>query len=139
MFFMDISKYTSYFHDGDLFSIVHEDEELELFMESAEITEEDLEEGIPISKSGLFPAIRGKLCVRGIKKILYNDTLWTGRLAKTHDLLTIFHLEVKKNLVELQLILQNFQEQGEKFCIMTIEADIIDWESAPESHTFTTT
>jgi tRNA nucleotidyltransferase/poly(A) polymerase len=127
---------TSYFHDGDLFSIVHEDGNLELFMESAEISEEALEEDIPISKSGSFPAIRGKLCFRGVKKILYNENLFTGRLAKTHDSFTIFHLEIKKNVVELQLILQNFHEQDEEFCTITIEADIIDWKRTPERHIF---
>ena len=130
---MDIRKYTSYFHDGDLFAILHDDESLDLSMESAQMDEEDLEDPIPLSNNSGFPTLRGKLCIRGIRKIILNDMLFTGRLEKTHDGLNIFDLEITDHSVELQLILERFcSPREEGFWVIKIDADTIYWDNIPD-------
>ena len=61
---MDISKYTSYFHDGSLIAIDcgKNNTELTLTMENAEVDPEDINDNIRLSK-------KGKLHLKGIKSL----------------------------------------------------------------------
>ncbi len=47
---MDISKYTGYFHDGVLYDIKQRNGKIELFMCSAEMSPEDLQDDIPLGQ-----------------------------------------------------------------------------------------
>lgn len=46
---MDISVYSSYFHDGSIIDIKHSDDKVEISMQSAEMHEEDLQSPVILS------------------------------------------------------------------------------------------
>lgn len=74
-----IGKYTSFFHDGSIIAINHVDSEMIVFMESAEVDKEDLDDSITLSKDD---RIRGKLHIEGILKIEINNKLFSGVFKK---------------------------------------------------------
>lgn len=101
---MDIKKYTSYFHDGSLFEIAYRDREIELFIESAEVSPDDFDEEMSLSMLSTFPTIRGKIILQGVKKTLYNHHSFSiASLQLPQEGVEIFHLSIEEHRVELQL------------------------------------
>ena len=126
---MDISEYTSYFHDGILVDIQHVGNSIDISMISSEIVPEDMMENMPPLKAG---SIMGKLHLEGVKKIQIDDELFDGTLKKTHDRGKIFRFEILENKVTLMIIWKDFSlETDEHFSEIGIEAEKIDWENMP--------
>jgi hypothetical protein len=76
-----INKYTDFFHDGSINSIDHIGNEMLIYMESAEMDEEDVKDDIVLSEDD---RIRGKLHVEGIKSIKINDEPFLGTIRKIY-------------------------------------------------------
>lgn len=127
---MDISDYTSFFHDGSLLEIKHENDKIELSMSSAEMDEEDLKEPIVLSKDD---RIVGKLHIEGIKNIIVDNERLEKSLKKEYDDGEIFHLEIVNNTVNLEIIWGNYPPNPEvdEFSEITIEAQKVYWENIP--------
>jgi hypothetical protein len=53
---MNIANYAAFFHDGSIINIQHTDTKIEISMESAEISEEDLKDEIFLSKYNTLKA-----------------------------------------------------------------------------------
>lgn len=129
----NISKYTSYFHDGNLKDIDHQNNKIIFIMSSAEMDEDELLDDITLSSKHGFKCLRGKLHIEGIRKILVDDKLFSGRLKKHFDSGEILHLEIKKNYVELSIGWINYppKPRDEDFSTIQVEADKIYWENIP--------
>ena len=64
---MDIKKYAGYFHDGGLIDIKHIADKIELFITSAEMDPEDLEDDIPLDN---WDCLKGILHLENVKNVL---------------------------------------------------------------------
>ena len=71
---VDISPYTSFFHDGEVINIDHQKNNIVFFIRSAEIDSSDVKD-IILSKDNV---IKGKLHLEGVKLILENDVRFNG-------------------------------------------------------------
>jgi hypothetical protein len=88
---MDISGYTSFFHDGSLLGIKHEKDKIELSMSSAEMDEEDLKEPIELSRDN---RIVGKLHIEGVKNVTVDDERLEKSLKKNMMMVKFFILRL---------------------------------------------
>lgn len=133
----NISKCTSYFHDGNLKDIDHRNNKIIFTMSSAEMHEDELTDDITLSSKDNFKCLRGKLHVEGIRKIQVDDKPFLGRLKKHFDSGEILHLEIKKNYVELSIAWINYppKPRDEDFSTIQVEADKIYWENTPVNQT----
>jgi hypothetical protein len=129
----DISKYTSLFHDGSVMYINHVNNEMIIFMESAEVDEEDIDDDIILSKDD---RIRGKLHIENIKNIKINNKLFLKTIENTYDDGGIVNFKIAKNSIKLSLDWVNFppKQKIDEFWIIQIEAEKIWWETIPELH-----
>jgi hypothetical protein len=127
---MNISKYD--FHDGCLIDVQHFDNKIEFSMESAEISDEELQDKIILSEYG---TIKGKLHLDGIKSFKINDQLFSGAFVKEYDRGYIFSFEIQDSKMILIVGWINcppkIYEETDFFRI-EIEAERIYWETIPD-------
>lgn len=128
---MNISKYTSFFHDGSIIDIRHEGDNIQFSMSSAEVDEEDLQDDIPLSK---YDRIQGKLHVEGVRNITINEKRFSGKLKKIYEDGSIFHFALNNGFVELEVAWGVLPPDLEKrdFTDIKVEAAKIWWETIPE-------
>lgn len=127
---MNIADYTSNFHDGSIIDIKHEINRIEISMESAEITEEDMKEDFPLSE---HDTIKGKLHLEEVKSIKECNS-YLNFLKMKHEDATIFHFKINNNKVELQIIWGTYPPNPpvDDFSTIEIEAEKIWWENIPD-------
>lgn len=128
---MNIAKYGAYFHDASLIDVHHAGTHIIFSMWSAEMDPEDMEDDIPLSDL----RIKGRLHVEGVKEIRIDEKQFSGILKMFYDSGEIFHLEIEKNKMEIQIIWQQWlpkpiNEVG--FSTIQIEAEKIYWEPVPD-------
>src|SRR3972149_3210149 len=130
-YFMNISKYSAFFHDGSIMDIRHTKDKIEFSMASAEMDREDVGDDIHLSKDD---SIQGKLHIEGVKNIKINKKTFRGVIKKIYDNGRIFDFEIKKNGVEISIDWVNFPPKNEvdEFTVIEIEAKKIWWENIPD-------
>ncbi len=128
---MNISKYAGYFHDGGLIDIKHTNDTIELYLASAEVDPEDIEDNIPLGK---YDRIKGILHLEKIKNIIVNDKVFTDTLKMESHSGDIFRFKIRDNTVNLQInwIEFNPKPSSSGFSTSEIEADKIYWENKPD-------
>ncbi len=129
---MDISKYAGYFHDGGLYDIKQKNGKIELFMSSAEMDPDDLQDDIPL---GQGDCITGILHLEGVRKITRNKQPFIGELKMEHQSGSIFNLEITTTTVMLDIIWSDYKPVPRSdidFSTIEIEADKIYWENKPD-------
>ena len=127
---IDISKYTSFFHDGSINDIINKDNNIILIMESAQIDEEDLKEPIPLTKD---QRINGKLHIENIKSISVNKIL-TKKIEKILDDGEIMDFEIDNNHIFISFLWDNYPRKPKinEYHGYDIEAEKIWWENTPD-------
>jgi len=129
---MNIEKYTSYFHDGDITKISHKGQEIEIYMESAELLPDWNEDNIPLSKG---KTIAGKLHLERIKTIRKDNTPYSDRfkIEPNYDKAGIYDFEINLNVVTLLIWWIKHPPNAEDSDIFKYEivADKIFWENIP--------
>jgi len=127
---MDIRNYVNFFHDGTLIDIKHINNNLQLFIESFPIDQNDLSNNdLPF----LSPnnTLKGTLHADGIKYIKIEKKLFHEILCKEYDDGEILDLIVNKNTIIIIIEWKNFPPK--KRIIVTneieIESEVIYWES----------
>jgi len=127
---MNISKYD--FHDGYLIDMIQINNNIEITMESAEISDEELQDDIILSDHS---AIAGKLHIEGIKNIQIDGKDFFGPFEKTYDEGNIYSFDIKENKLTLLVSWLNHPPKicGEtKLFKIEIEAKKIWWENIPD-------
>ena len=125
---MNISHYSAFFHDGSIISIQHTDDELAIAMESAEVSSDDLEENITLSKEN---ALKGILHLKAIKTICIQQKPYLGKLQMEGNSATILDLEISEGAIRLFVEWVNYPPAPKlenMFCEIIIEAEKIYWE-----------
>ena len=130
---MNISPYTSYFHDGSIIDIQYKGTELLISMESAELSPEDLDEDIALSDQS---ALKGILHIQGIKAIWVNEQSFNNQLIMQGDSSRILDFEWKDNKVHFFIEWNNYPPSKklihDEYTDMVIEAAHICWENKPD-------
>lgn len=126
-----ISNYLPLFHDGAVFNIEYVNANVTIFMQSAQVHQEDLKDKIELSK---YARIKGKLHLECIQTIFINGFRFSGTLGMVGDKGGIFDLLINKNMVELQLDWVNYPPKSaiNQFSTIRIEAESIWWENIPD-------
>ncbi|MFZ4772726.1 MAG: hypothetical protein ACOYK9_01895 [Chlamydiia bacterium] len=69
---INFKKYTGYFHDGDLNNIQTDGQDIRLFIESAQLDQEEFEPGFSLNEDD---RIQGILYLKNVSKIQINDKI----------------------------------------------------------------
>ena len=127
---MNILNYTAFFHDGNLIDIKHFGNNIDLFLESAEISANDLQETVALSEEN---TLRGILHVRNVQKVHVNGTTIHNHLSMNYQDGEILHLKIDDNKVSLLVEWKNFPPKGQANDVSRIEIEPIEitWESFP--------
>lgn len=128
---MDISKYVSFFHDGSIIDIVHNEENIIISMESAEVNEEDIiEDKISLSQNN---RICGKLHLEQVKSIKEDEEPCTNLFEKKYELAEVFHLKIENTNIQMEIIWNavppSTRTQG--FSVIEIVCEKVWWEPIP--------
>lgn len=128
---IDISKYTSYFHDGSLFNISKLKNEITFQISSAEVDLSDIEENITLSKE---QRIQGILHLSNIQNIQLNGGYKLENLFNVFNFGTILDFEIKNKIVELGVLWENYPPKlhTNEFTTIVIQAGQIWWENIPD-------
>jgi len=126
---INISKYSDFFHDGSIRGIDCFDDQIIIFMESAELDQEDIGDDISLTNNA---RICGNLHIEKVKFIRINGK-YQNTLKKTYDEGGIINFEVKKNFAMLSIDWVNFppKKKTNEFSVIEIEAEKIWWENTP--------
>lgn len=124
---MDIKKYTSDFHDGELININHVKDEIELTLSSAEVDPKD----IPDLILGTNDRIKGKLHLIGVKSVKINNKFLTSNLEMQYHSGEILHLEIKSNQIKIEMLWRDNDFHDRGYSEIEIDADNIYWENIP--------
>lgn len=127
---MDIFKYIAFFHDGLLFDIHQNADVIEFAMSSSEMNDEDIVDGIALSKSH---SIQGKLHIEGVKGIKINKNP-IDSLHKTYDYGQILDFELTEKSVEFGINWISLPPKPKinEFETIEIEAEKLWWENIPD-------
>jgi hypothetical protein len=128
---LNIEKYASYFHDGIVFDLEHENDKISFAVESAELRPEWNRDKLILSKRH---TISGILHLEEVKSIKINDKPCHSELVKSYDDGNIYHLEIKGDILIIELSWENYppkrREETDVF-IIEIQAKKIYWENIP--------
>jgi len=127
---MDIRNYVNYFHDGTVIDIKHNNNNIQLFIESFPVDQNDLSnKDLPFLSSN--NTLKGILHADCVKYINVENKQFHGALYKEYDDGEILDLKVNKNTIVLIVEWKNFPPK--KRITVTneieIESDVIYWES----------
>jgi len=129
-----IEYYAPFFHDGSIIAIEHHHNNMEISMQSAQMDIEDLKDDTKLSE---HDRIKGKLHLENIKTIIIDEIPYFGILQMSYDEGGIFCFIVDKQMVELQIIWENFPPKpdvaaDDEFSTIKIAAEKIWWENIPD-------
>ena len=128
---IDISKYASYFHDGNLFNISILKNEVTFQMSSAEVDFSEIEKDLALSKDH---RIRGVLHLNNIQNVRLTGQYELENLFDVFNLGTILDFEIKDKIIELGVLWENYPPKlrTNEFTTIVIQADSIWWENLPD-------
>ena len=128
---MDIRKYTGYFHDGGFIGMKTHEKNIELFLQSCEISSNKSIDKKILSKTN---KIKGKLCLINVKWIKVDNKKGKKIPWKEYDDGEILDLEINNNTVFLLIEWANFPPKSRTNDIgkIEIEAEKIYWENIPD-------
>lgn len=127
-----IEKYAGFFHDGSVEKIIHKNNKIEIWMESAELQSGWNDDNIPLSKHN---TLAGKLFLENIQRILIEgkESLEKFRIKKDYDKANINDFEMHLERISLTIwwvkYLPKYEESD--FFFYEIEAKKIFWENIP--------
>lgn len=125
---MDIARYTSYFHDGEISEITHTKNNIEMVLKSAEV-DPTIVNDIPLSKDN---RIQGKLHIMGIDTILNNGHEFKKKLHLILPDNDLLHLKIKENTVLCEIGWRGARLGEIDFSDLEIHAAHVWWENLPD-------
>lgn len=128
---MNFANYTSYFHDGSIIDISHNQSVIILSMESAEISPNENLNNIILSE---HLTIKGKLHLENVGLITENEKQILTTLRMLFDSAVILHFKIVDTTVSLDLEWVNFPPHPKvtSYSFYAINARKIWWENLPD-------
>lgn len=130
---MDISKYTDYFHDGDVNAISHIGNNISFHLESSVIEDvSQIEDVEYLSDSSTF---KGTLYLHNIRNFTLNEKKYENVFHVQYDDGEILDLEIIGNAIFLLIEWMDFPPKIRKTDVsaIKIEAEKIEWIPDRES------
>jgi uncharacterized membrane protein YhaH (DUF805 family) len=134
----DITRFTGFFHDGDLISIENLEDSMILTMRSSEVDSPIFELfddfAFPDDLVSADKRIKGKLHITGLKSTTINDEKFSGVLSVNHGLVEIAGLDIKNHSkVLLNIFWEHQADRADRsyFSSICIEAEKVRWENLP--------
>ncbi|MDP1607684.1 MAG: hypothetical protein Q8L98_00010 [Chlamydiales bacterium] len=125
---MDITKYTSYFHDGEVLNVEHNDGNIKISMRSAEIDLDSIDPVLLTKDNRLV----GILHVNGVKLIINNEKKFEQKMKMLLSDNDLLHLEIKEGVVFCEIGWRGGNPCQFDFSAFEIHADEIWWENMPD-------
>lgn len=127
---MDISEYTSFFHDGSIIDIQQDKNEILISMESAEISNVDLQNKLTLTEQN---TLKGVLHIYKPINVSIDNELLNNNLKMIADVAGILNFDLNKNKIRFFIEWINYppKKQIEKYSDLQIESDKIYWENNP--------
>lgn len=122
---MDIARYTSYFHDGEILKITHINNDIEMVLKSAEV-DANVIKNIGLSVDN---RIIGKLHIIGVSLILNNGVEFNGKIKLMFPDNDLLHLKINKNVVFCEIGWRGPGLGEIDFSDLEIHATSIWWEN----------
>ncbi len=128
---MNISNYTSYFHDGSIINIEHSNSNVVISMDSAELAPQEIVDDVILSDR---KTIKGKLHIEDVLSITEDGNLSIDKLTMLYDSAEVLHFEMTKNTVYLDLEWTNYPPNPDitEYSFYNIKAQRIWWENIPD-------
>ena len=128
---MDFKKYTGYFHDGTLIGVRKKENNMEIFLESCEISSDEFTDKKKLSKAN---TLKGKLCLIGIKWIKVDEKEGKEIPCDEYDDGEILRFRMNSGKVFFLIEWKNFPPKPciEDIGTIEIEAKKIYWKNIPE-------
>lgn len=124
---MDIARYTSYFHDGEVIYIKHANNNIDIALKSAEV-DSDIVKDITLSDDN---RIKGKLHITGVNLILNHGVEVREKLKLIFPDNDLLHLKISDNIVFCEIGWRG--QSGEiDFSDLEIHATSVKWENIPD-------
>ena len=127
---MDIARYTSYFHDGEILDIKHINNNIEMTLKSAEVN-------ATIVNDVLLSAdnrINGKLHIIGVKLILNNGVEFNEKLKLLFHDNDLLHVKINESVVFCEIGWRGTNLGEVDFSDLEIHATSIWWENILDLH-----
>lgn len=124
---MDISSYTSYFHDGEVLGIIQKEDYIMMYLKSAEINPNIIND-IPLSVDN---RLKGNLHIKGVKSIFNNGEELEGELQMLFPDNDLLHLKIKGNTVFCEIGWRGRNSNEIDFSDLEIRATEVWWENLP--------
>ena len=125
---MDIGRYTSYFHDGEILDITHTNNNIEMVLKSAEVDVTSVTDIILSADN----RIKGKLHIVGADFILNNVVKCNGKMKLIFPDNDLLHLKIHKNVVFCEVGWRGGSLGQNDFSDLEIHATSIWWENIPD-------
>ena len=124
---MDITRYTSYFHDGEVLDIKQKNNNIVMTLISAEVDESVFNE-IMLSDDN---RIKGKLHIVGVNLILSNGVEVKEALKMIFSDNDLLHLKINENVVFCEIGWRGAGLGEVDFSDLEIRATSVWWENLP--------
>ncbi len=134
---VDISRYTSLFHDGTVVKFHHSNDHIQFVLFSAEVQLDDIQDDVPLREQGGMLLIKGILHLKKNISILEDRSKLTinelADLMQKYDSGEIHHFKISNRHIDLQIHWTNFPPKADvsDFSNLKIDADEIYWENNP--------
>ena len=124
---MDISTYTSWFHDGSITGIEHSNGNLIVSMKSAEVFPEEIKNKELLSEDN---RIHGRLHIDNVQSLEIDEKAFLEEWKIEYDSGGIFDFEITKDHVLLMIQWVNFPPKNEieEFSVVRIRCKNLLWE-----------
>ena len=127
---MDIARYTSYFHDGEILDIKHINNNIEMTLKSAEV-DATIVNDVLLSADN---RINGKLHIIGVKLILNNGVEFNEKLKLLFHDNDLLHVKINESVVFCEIGWRGTNLGEVDFSDLEIHATSIWWENIPDLH-----
>ena len=125
---MDIGRYTSYFHDGEILDITHINNNIKMILKSSEVDISAVK-NIELSVDN---RIKGALHIIGVNLILNNGIKFNGKMKLIFPDNDLLHLKIHKNVVFCEVNWRDGSLGLNEFSDLEIHATSVWWENIPD-------
>jgi hypothetical protein len=121
--------FTAFFHDGSITHIQHENENICITLESAEMKKEDLRDCNIRLNSEPFLQLKGVLVLESVRSVELNDALQSEDISMLDDECNVIRFDFFENKVEFFVEWYHFPVEinAQKYMSISIEFDKAKW------------
>jgi len=127
---VNISRYSGYFHDGDLYDVRQRQGGIDFYLGSVIVCPDDIESDVVLSKNG---TIQGVLHLEGVQKNVNGSESFLRGLLSRFPGAEVLDFEVDNCKMKLGVLWKRFpyDPSNSDYTVTEIQAQNIWWENIP--------